>query len=198
MARWTVMCLWLAGAITASLPSMPAFAAGHGYILVSLVAQSERSTADSGIGAIDAPAEEMRNAIVDAALSGSFEALLAVVELNELPPDFGPGIATPAGAVEAWQRHDPAFSGRLVLARLAAVLALPPAERTENSARVYVFPYLVDVDLQSASGEDIVALLQVASPNEAGTMLAAGRYTGWQVAISEDGVWLSFTPPNGD
>ncbi len=145
------------------------------------------------------PVAEMREAILAAVTSGSIEDLREAFELNELKPDLGPGFGGQGeyDPVVFWRKLSSDGEGREILTALGKILELPAAvlplgPDVENS-NVYIWPYLAELPLRTLSPEQRVDLSKLVSLEDAAAMAAADEYRFWRLAISADGVWLSFT-----
>lgn len=140
------------------------------------------------------PTEEMREAILAAALSGEVEELRVPLEWNELTPDVSPpGTDDP---IAYWKSVSGDGDGREVLAVLARILEMRPAhlplgQDLENNI-IYVWPYLAEADLDKLTPAEQVDLLRLVSPAQAEAMRKAKRWTWWRLAIGADGTWHSF------
>jgi hypothetical protein len=140
------------------------------------------------------PVEEMREAILAAASSGRIEDLTVPLDWNELKPDVA------ATAVEDpiahWKRISADGEGREILAVLANILRMRPAELPlgkdlENNI-IYVWPYLAEAKLDSLTPAEEVDLLRLVSPEQAKAMRAKKQWTWWRLSIGADGTWHSF------
>jgi len=144
--------------------------------------------------AFPAPVEEMRQAILAAAHSGRIEDLQVPLDWNELKPDIA---ATAVDdPIAFWKKESGDGEGREILAVLADILEMRPAELPlgkdlENNI-VYVWPYLAEAKLDQLTPAEEVDLLRLVSPEKAKAMRAAKKWTWWRLAIGADGTWHSF------
>jgi len=138
---------------------------------------------------------DMRAAMLQAVASGRLDELKALVELNEIAPDFGTG--TRGDPIAIWRAQSGDGTGRDVLEALGRVLASRPALEPlgpdiENN-KLYVWPYLavhrVDVPL---SAEEVADAAVVGTPAEVAALKAGQPWLGWRVTISPEGVWHAF------
>jgi hypothetical protein len=143
---------------------------------------------------LPAPVEEMRDAILAATRSGRIEDLIAPLDWNEMKPDT----AASAGEdpIARWKKLSGDGQGREILAVLANILEMPPAELPlgkdiENNI-IYVWPYLAEAKLDSLTPAQEVDLLRLVSPEKAKAMRAAKKWTWWRLTIGADGTWHSF------
>jgi hypothetical protein len=143
---------------------------------------------------LPAPVEEMREAILAAAHSGRIEDLIVPLDWNEMKPDT----AASAGEdpIARWKKLSGDGQGREILAVLANILEMPPAELPlgkdiENNI-IYVWPYLAEAKLDQLTPAQEVDLLRLVSPEKAKAMQKAKKWTWWRLTIGADGTWHSF------
>lgn len=144
--------------------------------------------------ALPAPVEEMREAILAATRSGHIEDLQVPLDWNELRPDVAASAVD--DPIAFWKKESGDGEGREILAVLANILQMRPAELPlgkdlENNI-VYVWPYLAESKLDALTPAEEVDLLRLVSPNEAKAMRAAKKWTWWRLSIGADGTWHSF------
>jgi hypothetical protein len=138
--------------------------------------------------------EEMRQAILGAALSGRIEELRVPLDWNEMKPDLTPDVKDDPIAYLKKVSGD--GEGREVLAALANMLQMRPAavplgKDPENNL-IYVWPYLAEARLDALSPAEQVDLLRLVSPEAAKTMRETKKWTWWRLVIGADGTWHSF------
>jgi hypothetical protein len=136
----------------------------------------------------------MREAILAAANSGRIEDLRVPLDWNELKPDLS--AKTVEDPIAYWKRISGDGEGREILAVLANILRMRPAELPlgkdlENNV-IYVWPYLAEAKLESLTPAEEVDLLRLVSPEEAKAMRKAKKWTWWRLSIGADGTWHSF------
>lgn len=153
-----------------------------------------KSTPTRDAKPLPAPVEEMRHAILAATQSGRIEDLIVPLEWNELKPDLAQGPVD--DPIAYWKKVSVDGEGREILAVLANILDMPPAERrlgrdVENNA-VYVWPYLAEARLDALTPAEEVDLLRLVSPDVAKAMRTKKKWTWWRLAIGADGTWHSF------
>jgi hypothetical protein len=153
--------------------------------------QAGRSVASKPL---PAPVEEMRQAILAAAHSGRIEDLIAPLDWNELKPDVGAGAAD--DPIAYWKKKSGDGAGREILAVLANILEMRPAELPlsndlENNI-IYVWPYLAEAKLDNLSPAEEVDLLRLVPPEKAKAMRDGKKWTWWRLSIGADGTWHSF------
>ncbi|MGZ5852036.1 MAG: hypothetical protein ACXWJH_05625, partial [Hyphomicrobium sp.] len=106
--------------------------------------------------------EEMREAILAAALSGHIEELRVPLEWNEMKPDVTPN--TNDDPIAYWKKTSGDGEGREVLAALANMLqmrhaSVPLGKDFENNL-IYVWPYLAEAKLDALTPAEEVDLLR--------------------------------------
>jgi len=140
------------------------------------------------------PVEEMRHAILAATHSGRIEDLIVPLDWNELKPDVAP--TSVEDPIAYWKKTSADGKGREILAALANILEMKPAELPlgqdlENNI-IYVWPYLAEAKLDSLTPSQEVDLLRLVSPPEAEAMRKSKTWTWWRLTIGADGTWHSF------
>ena len=140
------------------------------------------------------PVEEMRQAILAAALSGRIEELRVPLDWNELKPDVTPSVND--DPIAFWKKISGDGEGREVLAALVNMLQMRPAavplgKDPENNL-LYVWPYLAEAKLDALSPSSEVDLLRLVSPEAAKSMREKKKWTWWRLTIGADGTWHSF------
>ena len=138
--------------------------------------------------------EEMREAILAAALSGHIEELRAPLDWNEMKPDVTPNIND--DPIAYWKKTSGDGEGREVLAALANMLqmrhaSVPLGKDPENNL-IYVWPYLAEAKLDALTPAEEVDLLRLVSPEAAKSMREKKKWTWWRLTIGADGTWHSF------
>lgn len=140
------------------------------------------------------PVEEMRQAILAAALSGNIEELRVPLDWNEMKPDVTPNLND--DPIAFWKKTSGDGEGREMLAALANMLQMRPAavplgKDPENNL-IYVWPYLAEVKLDALTPAEEVDLLRLVSPEAAKSMREKKKWTWWRLTIGADGTWHSF------
>jgi hypothetical protein len=145
-------------------------------------------------GPLPVPVEEMRQAILAATHSGNIEDLREPLDWNEIKPEA----AAPVGQdpIAHWKQTSTDGNGREVLAALAGILSLHPAELPlgqdlENNI-IYVWPYLAEMPLDKLTPSQEVELIRLVGPAMAKTMRDKKKWTWWRLTIGADGTWHSF------
>jgi hypothetical protein len=143
---------------------------------------------------IPGPVEEMRQAILAAALSGHVEELRVPLDWNEMKPDVTPSISD--DPIAFWKKTSGDGEAREVLAALANMLqmrhaSVPLGKDPENNL-IYVWPYLAEAKLDALTPAEEVDLLRLVSPEAAKSMREKKKWTWWRLTIGADGTWHSF------
>jgi len=176
-----------------SLAAAPKPAAEEKAAASPLAAKKQRKAIDDP-GKLPISAEEMRQALLFATRTGNIEDLREALDWNEIKPET----AAPSGEdpIAFWQKNSGDGQGREVLAALAEVLSLHPAElplgRDLENNIVYVWPYLAEAPLDQLTPAQEVELLRLVGPAEAKQMREKKKWTWWRLTIGADGVWHSF------
>lgn len=137
------------------------------------------------------PVQEMRQAIMDAAVTGDLEAMRIPIELNELAPTISEGPIV--DAIRYWQKNSSDGTGREILAILLDLLDTGYVRvMTGGESAMYIWPYFAETSLKDLTPTQQVELYRVASPADVRRMRKQGRYTGYRIGIGEDGVWHDF------
>ncbi len=139
-------------------------------------------------------AEDMRQAILTATHAGDINELKIAFDLGELKADIADEPVD--DPVAYWKKISADGEGREILAVLADLLAVGPAEVArgkdpENNA-VYVWPYLAELDLSNLNPAQQVDLMRLVPPAEAKAMMAQKKWTWWRLTIGADGLWHAF------
>jgi hypothetical protein len=143
---------------------------------------------------LPSPVEEMRQAILAATHSGKIEDLRVPLDWNELRPEVNAG--KDEDPIAHWKKMSRDGEGREVLAALANILQLRPAELPlgkdlENNI-VYVWPYLAETKLDALTPAQEVDLLRLVPPEQAKLMRAKKKWSWWRLTIGADGTWHAF------
>lgn len=136
--------------------------------------------------ALPPPVAEMHQALFEAASARSLAALDYAIELNEMPPIIGP---PHAGEALAYLERMSAGKDGDVLHWLENILGAPYLVTETGGSTMYVWPAYAELPLADLAPADKAKLFSLAPAHEVARMLAAGRWTGWSLGISEHGVW---------
>jgi hypothetical protein len=167
--------------LVVALIGLVAFASG---VMLGFKLDSDEAAASAASAGLPAAVEETRAALLDAAESGDYEALRALIPDSGFEYTFGGPVA--GGPIAYWQELERTTDER-PLETLAEILELPYV----LSRGYYVWPwaYTVEsVDDLSAHERDLLAPLgplDTLFPAESG-------YFGWRTGIEPDGTWTFF------
>lgn len=144
------------------------------------------------ISILPAEVERMRQAILEAAMSGDAEALRIPVEMNEIPPMIARH--KPRDPIEHWRTASGDGEGREVLARLVELLRGGFVRQAAGSGdEMFVWPYFAALDIARLTPAQEVELLTLVTPDRFKAMKASGKYDGFRIGIAHDGVWHYFS-----
>ena len=154
----------------------------------------DRPVIGQGRSGLPNAVNEMRDAILAAARSGSLEELVIPIQWNELPPDFGD--LSVKETLAKWKKDSPDGSGREWLARLINLLEAPyvvlrKGPDIENN-KLFIWPAFSELPLAKLPPALHVELLRLVTAPEAARMITQGHYDGHGLAIGADGTWHVF------
>ncbi len=145
-------------------------------------------------GALPAPVEDMRQAILDAVQSGRLADLRIAIELNELKPDIA--AAPNEDPIKTFERLSGDGTGAEILRVLGLLFEAPPAilplGRDLENNRLYVWPGFAEKPLAEWSASDKALAEQFVSAADLARQHAEGHYLGWRLIIGADGTWHAF------
>jgi hypothetical protein len=145
--------------------------------------ETETETAESGSG-FPTAVETTRAALLEAAESGSYEALEALIPASGFTYTFGGPVE--GGAVAYWQQLERETNEK-PLETLAAVLRMPPV----LTRGIYVWPWAYTVESAADLSEHERELLAPLGPPSRLFVEGTG-YLGWRAGIAPDGTWVFF------
>ncbi len=123
-----------------------------------------------------------RQAIMDAALHGDFNALTALVDPERFTSH--PGVANP---IAGWKEQPG------VLDTFVKLLDMPFTIRPADGFDVYVWPYFAQRELSALTPDELDLLATIGiTQKDVDTMIAFGGYAGPQLGIAADGTWLFY------
>lgn len=143
-------------------------------------------------GLLPDPVRNMRDRILEAALSGDIEKLRVVVQSNEMPPvfSFGEGGADPLTVMKE-QSND--GEGREVMAILAEVLEAGYVHVDKGTPQeMYLWPYFARYPINDLTPAQTVELFKLVTSYEYSEMKEFGAYNFYRVGIAPDGTWHFF------
>ncbi len=157
-------------------------------------AQQPSPAISNDLDKLPRPVAQMREAILDAVRRGRVKDLKYAIDLNELRPDFGEkkGVDPITHLIKSSSDG----KGLSVLAAIGNLLAAPYAivragADIENN-RIYVWPYLAEMDLGKLKPHQMVDLYRLVPHEVAIKMIKGRKWTGQRLAIGADGVWHGF------
>ncbi len=137
------------------------------------------------------PVVRMREAILEAVRAGRLDDLKTAIELNELKPEISDG--TNGDQIAALRALSADGQGSDVLAAIGGILEAPwiavPLGRDPENNRIFVWPRLAEMALDTLSADDAAALAAIVGADAAEAMRKAGRYSHWRLGIGADGTW---------
>lgn len=163
-------------------------------MITAAASKKSKSISRAAQKPLPAPVEEMHQAILAATRTGQIEDLIVPLDWNELTPDVADDAVD--DPIAYWKKTSADGEGREILAALANILQMRPAELPlgkdlENNI-IYVWPYLAEANLDELTPAEEVELLRLVSPQKAKEMRKAKKWTWWRLSIGADGTWHSF------
>ena len=157
-------------------------------------AAAKQPVIGQGRNALPTAVNEMRDAIIAAARTGSLNELMIPIQWNELPPDFGD--LSVKDTLAHWKKRSPDGSGRERLAKLINLLEAPyvvlrKGPDIENN-KIFIWPAFSEIPLAKLSPALHVEFLRLLPATEVARMIAQGHYDGHGLAIGADGTWHVF------
>jgi hypothetical protein len=140
--------------------------------------------------ALPPPVKDMVEQIAEAAQAGDIDAMLPVLETNELKPMVSAeAVEDPIGF---WKKNSADGKGRDVLAGMLNILSSGFVRVGKGGDEMFVWPYFAETDLTKLTPAQEVELYRIVPPAEAVAMKQSGKYTGYRIGISPIGVWHYF------
>ncbi|MGO8953751.1 MAG: hypothetical protein ACLPWS_12025 [Rhodomicrobium sp.] len=136
--------------------------------------------------------QRMRQAILQAAMSGGIEALRVPIEMNEIHPVFAKShVPDPVAYLKGVSADG---NGREILAILYNLLTtgyaiVNPGTKEEMA----VWPYHAAIPLGGLTPSQEVEIYRFLPPARLKEMIAQGKYSYYSIGIGRDGVWHYFT-----
>ncbi len=167
--------------LVVALIGAAAFASG---VMLGFKLDSDDTTAAPTATGIPAAVEDTRAALLEAAESGDYEGLRALIPSDGFEYTFGGPVA--GGPIAYWQRLEQETDER-PLETLAAILELPYV----LSRGYYVWPWAYTVASRAdLSKHERELLAPLGAPDE--LVLDGTGYLGWRAGIAPDGIWSFF------
>ncbi len=136
--------------------------------------------------------QRMRQAILQAAMSGDIEELRFPIDMNELHPMFAKDrIPQPIAYLKSVSADG---NGREMLAILFNLLTTGYAIKDAGTkTEMIVWPYHAAIPLTGLTPSQEVEIYRFLPPGRVKEMAAAGKYSFYSVGIGRDGVWHYFS-----
>lgn len=133
----------------------------------------------------------MRQKIINAARSGDYARMRAVIDLSDPPPVFSSsGEGDPVEALKSGAGDE---DGLEVLAILLDILDAGWVVRDEGTVQArYIWPYFAEFPPDALSAEQLVEAYRVLTAGDMAQMRAIGSYEFYRVELAADGRWLLF------
>jgi hypothetical protein len=136
--------------------------------------------------------QRMRQAILQAAVTGDIEQLRIPVEMNEIPPVFGK--SHNSGPIAYLKSVSADGNGRDMLAILFNILTAGYAITNPGTKdEMIVWPYHAVIPLNALTPSQEVEIYRFLPPARLKEMIAQGKYNFYSVGIAPDGVWHYFS-----
>jgi hypothetical protein len=172
-----------------------AFAAGLALATVMFAAaQSFAEGVQLGRDVSNLPpeAQRMRQAILQAAMSGDIEELRIPIDMNELHPIFAKDRA--ADPIAYLKSASADGNGREMLAILFNLLTTGYAIKNAGTKdEMIVWPYHAAIPLTALTPSQEVEIYRFLVPARVKEMTLAGKYSFYSIGIGRDGVWHYFS-----
>jgi hypothetical protein len=144
------------------------------------------------VSKLPAEAQRMRQAILQAAMSGDIEELRLPIDMNELHPIFAKD-RTP-DPIAYLKSVSADGNGREMLAILFNLLTTGYAIKNAGTKNeMIVWPYHAAIPLSGLTPSQEVEIYRFLPPARVKEMAAAGKYSFYSVGIGRDGVWHYFS-----
>jgi hypothetical protein len=140
--------------------------------------------------ALPDPIKNTLQDIVEAAQSGDINAMLPVLQENELPPMLA--AAAVSDPIAFWKKASVDGDGRDILAAMLNVFSSGFVRTGDGKNAMYVWPYFAEMDLTKLTPAEEVELFRIVPPAQALEMKKTGKYSYYRAGIAGDGVWHYF------
>jgi hypothetical protein len=169
-------------------------AAGLAYVFLVFTAAWTWGEVRLGRDVTKLPPEvqRMRQAILQAAVTGDIEQLRAPIEMNEIHPVFAKShIADPIAYLKSVSADG---NGREILAILFNILTAGYAITNAGTKdEMIIWPYHAVIPLNGLTPSQEVEIYRFLTPGRLKEMIAQGKYGFYSVGIGRDGVWHYFS-----
>ncbi|WP_162916489.1 hypothetical protein [Cohaesibacter haloalkalitolerans] len=141
------------------------------------------------------PVWRMVNALQTGCQAGNLEALRGAIEMNEMPPSFGPDasdLPDPIARLRSLSDHED-NKDQDICDALEKILASGfVLADFEGPYEMFVWPYFAHYPLAALNDQQRVELTQIVPEKGYADLLRTGYYTYFQLGISPNGVWQYF------
>ena len=169
-------------------------AAGLAYVFLILVPAWATAEVQLGRDVTKLPpgVQRMRQAILQAAVTGDIEALRVPIEMNEIPPVFAKSHSP--GPIAYLKSVSADGNGREMLAILFNILTAGYAITNPGTKdEMIVWPYHAVIPLNALTPSQEMEIYRFLPPARLKEMIAQGKYGFYSVGIGRDGVWHYFS-----
>ena len=157
----------------------------------SSAAKSDAVEIHSDLSVLPERVRNMRDDILSAARSGDIEALLPVLQSNELKPTVSFGGAD--DPIEHWKKSSSDGQALEIMAILTKILEMDFARISRGTSNeMYVWPYLAQLPLGKLNPAQQIDLYRLMSHDEVKAMKEFGGYIHYRLGIGRDGTWHYF------
>ena len=138
---------------------------------------------------LPAAVQRMREAIIDAALTGDVERMRAPIQMGELPPAMA--LHEGEDVIDHLRAISGDEDGREILAIILEILEAGYAHMEPGTDReIYLWPYFAGLPFAALDPIQEVELYRIITPHDRAEMEAhTGQYTFFRIGISKDGTW---------
>jgi hypothetical protein len=169
-------------------------AAGLAYVFLILAPAPAMSEVQLGhdISKLPPQVQRMRQAILQAAVTGDIEALRVPIEMNEIHPVFAKShVPDPIAYLKSVSADG---NGREILAILFNILTAGYAIANPGTKdEMIVWPYHAVIPLNALTPSQEMEIYRFLPPARVKEMIAQGKYRFYSAGIGRDGVWHYFS-----
>lgn len=145
----------------------------------------------SDISALPEAVQATRQKLIDAARTGDIEALQAVIDAQEVPPNVSFG--DPDDAVKYLKDVSEDDEGRQILGLLLDLFDQPYAFYPDSGGETnYIWPYLAEMDPSALTPEQQVDTYRLLNTEQIEELKQFGGWYYWRTIITETGEWTAF------
>lgn len=133
--------------------------------------------------------QRMRQAIIDAALTGNVERMRVPIQMGEFPPAMA--LHEGEDVIDHLRAMSGDEDGLEILAILLEILEAGYAHMEPGTDReIYLWPYFAGLPFAALDPIQQVELYRIITPHDRAEMEAhTGQYTFFRIGISADGTW---------